>query len=193
MSSDKRWKIVFNSPVILTFSALCILAFVLSKLTGGLTDRLLFSVYHSSLSNIFTYFRFVGHIFGHASISHISGNLTMILVLGPLLEEKYGRSDMIFTILATAIVTGLVNFILFPNVALMGASGVVFAFILLASMTQFKSREIPVTLILVAFIYLGGQIIDGIFVNDNVSQLTHIVGGIVGASVGFIFPGRKKA
>lgn len=68
----------------------------------------------------------------------------------------------------------------------MGASGVVFAFILLSSMTGFRSREIPMTFIIVAVVYLGGQIYDGLFVKDNVSQLTHIVGGLVGSILGYI-------
>lgn len=186
MSEGKRLKIVFNAPIVLTFSALCCIALFLSFVTHGITDGLLFSVYRSSLTNILTYFRFFGHVFGHANMEHLVGNLTMILVLGPMLEEKYGSRDLLFVILATALVTGLVNYIFFPQVALMGASGVVFAFILLSSMTGFKSREIPMTFIIVAFVYLGGQIYDGIFVKDNISQLTHIVGGIVGSILGYI-------
>lgn len=186
MSSNNKLKIVFNSPVVLTFSALCCVAFILGKITGHATDTLLFSVHRSSLTDIFTYFRFFGHIFGHANMEHLISNLSMILILGPMLEEKYGSKDLIFVILATAIVTGLVHFIFFPNTALLGASGVVFAFILLSSMTGFKNREIPLTFLLVAFIYLGGQIYDGLANRDNISQLTHIVGGIVGSVLGYI-------
>ena len=43
------------------------------------------------------------------------------------------------------------------------ASGLVFAFILLNSFTSFKEGEIPLTCILVAFIFIGQQIYDGIF------------------------------
>ena len=67
----------------------------------------------------------------------------------------------------------------------MGASGVVFAFILLASFTSFKEREIPLTFILVAILYIGQQIYQGIFVDDNVSQFTHILGGITGSVLGY--------
>ena len=102
------------------------------------------------------------------------------------LEEKYGSADTLLVILSTAFVTGLIHFIFFPNVALMGASGVVFAFILLASMTSIEDGKIPLTFILVAVIYIGGQIRDGIFVKDNVSNLTHIIGGIVGSIFGVL-------
>ena len=83
------------------------------------------------------------------------------------------------------------NFVFFPNVQLLGASGVVFAFILLSSMTSIREGSIPLTFILVAVIYIGGQIYDGIFVNDNVSNLTHIIGGLVGSCFGFVMSKNK--
>ena len=94
-------------------------------------------------------------------------------------------------IAAAALVTGLVNYIFFPNVALCGASGVVFAFILLTSFTNFREGEIPVTFILVALIYIGQQVYQGLFVQDNISNMAHIVGGIVGAVFGYLL-GKKR-
>ena len=93
---------------------------------------------------------------------------------------------MLFVILATALVTGIVNFLFFPGVQLLGASGVVFALILLSSFTSIREGEIPLTFILVALIYLGEQVYQGIFVQDNVSNLTHILGGLVGAGLGYV-------
>lgn len=179
-------KISFNSPVILIFTIVCLVSLILNTITMGLSNDLLFSVYHSPLLSPFTYFRFIGHIFGHASWEHFIGNITLLLVIGPLLEEKYGSLNMIIVILITAIVTGIVNYIFFPNVRLLGASGVVFAMILLSSFTRIKEGEIPLTLVLVAIIYIGGEIYDGIFVKDNIANLTHIIGGIVGATSGYI-------
>ena len=54
----------------------------------------------------------------------------------------------------TAFITSFVNYIFFPSVALCGASGVVFAFILLSSFTSFKEGEIPITFILVAVFFM---------------------------------------
>ena len=119
------------------------------------------------------------------------GNIMLILVVGPLLEEKYGSSNMLFVILATAIVTGVVNFIFFPRVQLLGASGVVFALILLSSFTSLREGSIPLTFILVALIYIGEQIYQGIFVQDNVANLTHILGGLVGAGLGYVMNKNK--
>ena len=182
-----NFKIVINSPVVLTFSAICVLALVLDKVTARNSTALLFSVYRSgaSMASPFTYLRFFGHVFGHLDISHLTGNLMMLLILGPMLEERYGGKILTAVIAVTALITGVASFILFPNQALMGASGVVCAFILLASFTSFKEREIPLTFILVAILYIGQQIYQGIFVDDNVSQFTHILGGITGSVLGY--------
>lgn len=187
----KKIRISFNSPVILGFTILCFGVLILSMITGGATNKLLFSVYNSSLLNPLTYVRFFGHVLGHAGFDHFLGNIMIILIVGPLLEDKYGSSNILFVILATALVTGLVNFIFFPRVMLLGASGVVFAFIILSSITSLKDGEIPLTFILVAVIYIGGQVYDGIFVKDNVSNLTHIIGGCVGAGLGYIMNKEK--
>ena len=178
-------KISFNSPVILGFTAICLISLLLSVLTHGASNNMVFSVYRSSLLNPMTYVRFFGHVFGHASWSHFMNNIMYILIIGPLLEEKYGKADMIMIIAVTALVTGLINFIFFPHVQLLGASGVVFAFILLSSFTGFQNGKIPVTFILVAVIYIGQQIYSGVFEKNNISELTHIIGGLVGSAFGF--------
>ena len=184
-------KIKFNSPLILGFVFLSLAAMILNILTAGASNRLVFMTYRSSLADPLTYVRFFGHVLGHAGWQHYIGNMTYILLLGPMLEEKYGAKKLLGVIALTALITGLVNFIFFPRVAICGASGVVFAFILMTSFTSFKKGEIPITFILVAIVYLGQQVYDGIFVKDNISNMAHIVGGIVGAVSGY-FLGKKK-
>ena len=75
--------------------------------------------------------------------------------------------------------------------ALLGASGIVFMMILLSSFGGGRNGTIPTTLILVAVFYLGGELWDAIFVRDNVSQLTHIIGGLCGTVLGFALSGRR--
>ena len=86
----KSLRISFNSPVVLTFSLICLCALILGIITGDLTTKSLFCVYRSSLGDPLTYVRFIGHVFGHAGWDHFIGNITMLLVVGPMLEEKYG-------------------------------------------------------------------------------------------------------
>ena len=182
----KGLKISINSPVVLGFSAICLIALVLSILTKETTNKLIFMTYHSSLTNPLTYLRFFTHVFGHSGVEHFMGNITYILLLGPLLEEKYGSKLLIQSVVITAFITGIVNYILFPNIALCGASGVVFTFILLSSFTGFKDREIPLTFILVAAIFLGQQVYEGIMLKDNISNLSHVLGGVVGSVLGYL-------
>ena len=82
--------------------------------------------------------------------------------------------------------TGLVHFLLFPHVYLLGSSGVVFAFFLLSSFAVFREGRIPFTFLVVALLYIVQQVYQGVFVQDNISNLTHILGGIVGAVLGYI-------
>ena len=191
MSEHRKLKISFNSPVILSFAILCFLAVILNFITRGFANQVFFSVYRSSLLNPLAYVRFFGHVLGHAGWSHFFGNITLILVVGPLLEEKYGSANLLFVILATALTTGIVHVVFFPGIMLLGASGVGFALILLSSFTCVKEGEIPLTFILVAVIYIGQQVYEGIFVQDNVSNLTHILGGLVGAALGYVMNKNK--
>ena len=181
----KKFKITFNSPVVLGFIFVSLTVLVLGFVTLGKSNELLFMTYHSALTNPLTYVRFFTHVLGHSGWEHYIGNAAYILLLGPMLEEKYGSTKILWVIAITALVTGLMNYVLFPQVALCGASGVVFAFILLTSFTSFKNGEIPLTFILVAVIFLGQQVYEGVFLQDNISNLSHVVGGIIGSIVGY--------
>lgn len=188
----KKLKITFNAPITLGFVMICFIATLLGAISNGRITQTLFMTYHSSLTNPMTYLRFITHIFGHSGWSHFIGNASYLLLLGPMLEEKYGSKVLLEVMCITAIVTGLVNYIFFWNVGLCGASGVVFAFIILASFTGFNEGEIPLTFILVVVIFIGQQVYEGITVKDDISNMAHIVGGIVGAIVGYWLNKKTK-
>lgn len=187
----RRLVIRFNAPVILSFALLSLLALVLGALTNDATTYRFFSVYRSSLSDPLTYVRFFGHVLGHAGYEHYMGNMLLLLLVGPGIEEKYGHKTTALCIAITALVTGLVQFIFFPTTVLLGASGVVFMMIVLFSFTEMGKEGIPITLILVVIFYLGGELMDGLTAADNVSQLTHIVGGVCGLVFGFSIKRRR--
>ena len=177
-------RLQYNSPVVLTFALLSLLVLWLHRWTGGRSTAALFSVYRSSLRDLLTYPRFVLHVLGHASYAHLLHNMMLILVVGPPLEEKYGSKPLLWAIVVTALVSGLVHWLFFPGTALMGASGIVFMMIVMSSLSGMREGCIPLTLVLVLALYLGGEIVDGITLSDNVSQLTHILGGVCGAFLG---------
>ena len=177
-------KIHYNSPVVLAFFFLSVSALLLDILTKGWTTVHLFSVYRSPITPLF-FVRLFGHVLGHSGYAHFAGNMVLFLVVGPPLEEKYGSKALLAGILLTALVSGLLQCALFPHTALLGASGIVFMLILLSSLAGMKAGSIPLTLILVAVIYLGQELYSGLFVQDNVAHFMHLVGGACGTGFGF--------
>ncbi len=176
-------KIQYNAPVILTFTFVC--AAVLA-LDGLLLPGLMsfFTVYPvMNFANPIDYVRLFSHAIGHGDWGHLVGNFTFILLIGPILEEKYTSGKLLTMMFITAFITGVLN-VLFFSSGLLGASGIVFMLILLSSVVNLQRGKIPLTFILVVLLFLGKEIIN-IFANDNISQFAHIIGGICGAFFGF--------
>ena len=171
----------YSSPVALTFAPVSLGVLFLDRFTGGRSTHALFSVYRSSFRDLGTYPRFILHVLGHTGYSHYINNMMMILVVGPPLEERYGSRPLFWAIFITALVSGLVHWLFFPGTALMGASGIVFMMIVMSSLSGMREGCIPLTLILVLVLYIGGELVNGVTLADNVSQLTHIIGGLCGA------------
>lgn len=98
----KKFRITFNAPVVLGLIFICFAATLLGEITKGRSTALFFMTYHSSLLNPLTYIRFITHVFGHAGWEHFIGNATYLLLLGPVLEEKYKSRTLIEIIIITA-------------------------------------------------------------------------------------------
>lgn len=184
-------KIKYNAPVILTFALLSALIFLIATVTGSEAVLRLFSVPGNQGGFRFLsadFVRLFTHVLGHGSWVHLLSNITFILLIGPISEEKYGSLPILFMVLITAVVTGLLNVLLFPT-GLLGASGVVFMLILLVSFTNINAGEVPLTFILVVLLFITKEVL-GAFENNNISEFAHIAGGICGGLFGFAF--RKK-
>lgn len=187
----QKYRLSYNSPVILTFAGICLVTLIVSTITGGASNRLLFICYgHASLFNPLTYLRAFTYVFGHANFQHFAGNMTMLLLIGPIVEEKYGSWNLCIMMLVTALAGGILN-MLFFNTGILGASGIVFMLIILSAFTNMRKGEIPLTLILIAVIYLGQEIYSGITLNDGVSHFGHICGGVSGLSFGAYYYKKK--
>ncbi|OHX64838.1 rhomboid family intramembrane serine protease [Flammeovirga pacifica] len=177
-------RIQYNAPVTLSFTFICAAFMVLKNVGIDLTGFFSVAPFSSmGLTNPLSYFRLFSHVIGHGGWDHYLGNFTYILLLGPILEEKYGSKQLLTMMLLTAFITGLINAI-FLNSGLFGASGIVFMLILLSSVVNVQKGSIPLTFILVVVVFLGKEIFDA-FGNDNISQMAHLMGGICGAIFGF--------
>jgi membrane associated rhomboid family serine protease len=181
-------KLHYNAPVVLTLTLLSILVLSLNPLTQGQLIPAFFTVYpDASWASATTWVQVVGHVMGHLDWDHALANFAIILLIGPMLEEKYGSGRLLLMLLFTALITGvMVN--LFFDAALLGASGVAFMMILLASFANAKTGHIPLTFVLVTAIYLGREFVTA-FEQDHISQLAHIIGGVMGSIFGFSLKG----
>ncbi len=187
-------KLKYNSPVILTFALAAGAVMAIGSVLGpGFVDtffrvpgrnegfRLL------SLGGL----RLVTHVLGHASWTHLLGNFTLILLIGPMAEEKYGSGPLLLMMFTTALVTGLLN-VLLLDTGLYGASGIAFMLILLTSITNIRAGEIPITFVLVILLFMVNQVFAA-FQNNNISEFAHIIGGICGAFFGFLMHSGEPA
>lgn len=181
----------YNSPVILTFALAACVIMAADGLAGGRLTPFLFATYPGFrwTSPLF-YFQLVSHVLGHKNWAHVTANFSVILLIGPILEEKYGSGPLIKMMLITALVTGLLNAAFFTT-GLLGASGLAFMMILLVSFTNHKEGEIPLTFVLVVILFLAKEAVAA-FAQDDISQFAHIIGGICGSLFGFR-GGMRKA
>ncbi|MDR1858102.1 MAG: rhomboid family intramembrane serine protease [Treponema sp.] len=185
-------KIKYNAPVILTYTFFCAAVTALSLYLAPDLTKDWFMVPGReafSFSSPRSWLTLLTHAIGHSTWSHLVGNFSIILLIGPMLEENYGSFSLFVMIIITAAVTGILN-VLFFTTALMGASGVVFMMILLASFTNFTRGEIPLTFILVMVLYLGDQLMNSLN-TQNISHFAHIAGGFCGSLFGFIISPKR--
>lgn len=174
----------YNSKLILSYFFISFIVLVLSWFTKKKSNDLLFSSYRSSIINPLTYIRLFTHILGHDNWKHFSSNFIYILLIGPMIEEKYGSINLLFMILITAGITGLINSIISKN-RILGASGIVFMLIVLSSFVNIETGKIPITLVLIFIFYIVNEILDGLFKKDSISHLGHLIGAICGIIFGF--------
>jgi membrane associated rhomboid family serine protease len=180
-------RIRYNAPFTLTFSLLCAAVLAANQFWNPDLIKTWFTVGGQGSfrwDNADSYLRLVSYALGHSDWGHLLGNLSFILLLGLILEEKYQTQTVLIMALVTAMITGIVNVAFFPT-ALLGASGIVFLMILLVSFANVRAGDIPLTFVAVLALYLGKEVFDA-FKNDNVSQFAHIVGGLCGAVFGFV-------
>lgn len=187
-------KIKYNAAVTLSFSFLCIGILLLKLVMLPYLVEDFFTVpSHADFepANAASYLLLFTHVLGHANWAHLFANLSFILLLGPLLEETYG-SLMLFVMMATtAFVTGVLNVCFSPQ-ALLGASGISFMMILLSSFTNTKQGEIPLTFLLVLFLFLVKDVLTAVE-SENISQVSHLIGGACGSLFGFLRPSSAGA
>ncbi len=163
----------YNAVVTLTMFFISLGVLLLDKITKGKSTRRVFSTERASLLNPLTYIRLFTHILGHADWSHLSNNYLKILLLGPLIEEKYGSVNLLIMILITAFVVGIFNFIKGKE-WLKGASCISFMLTVLSAFVNITENKIPITLVLIIIFYIIDEIKD-LRKKDNIAHDSHLI------------------
>lgn len=183
-------KVTYNAPVVLTF---CFVSWVVLQVAYIFGPTVLLDYFSTNgeleLTSPIFYLSLVTHVLGHESMRHLAGNAIIILLAGPMLEERLGSRKLLAMIVTTAIVTGLTNTI-FIGKGILGASGIAFMMITLASCGKLRRGELPLTLIGAAYLNLAPEIVDS-FYENGVSQFSHILGGILGMFFGLFWNSRE--
>ncbi len=179
----------FNSIVILGYTFISFIVLILNFITKGYLNQKLFSVYRARLDILFI-FRLFSHILGHTGFIHFLNNFFIILVCGASVEEKYGSKNTLAFISITAFIIGILH-ITFFDTSLIGASGIAYMLLSLASFTNVATGQIPMTSILFLIICITRELY--FFKrNDDVSTMSHIVGIVCGIIIGIIIYSRRR-
>ena len=187
MTEEIISKFDYNAPVILTYFFICLIILIVDKLCKGKFSATFFTTYkNDSLLNPLTYFKLISHSLGHTDWDHLYSNFIKILLIGPLIEEKYGSINLLIAMIITSLIIGIINK-LFGKGGILGASGVAYMLILLSSFVNMENGKIPITLTLIILFFVVDEVIK-LFrrKKDGVSHLGHITGAICGVVFGIL-------
>ncbi len=174
----------YNSKVILSFFFICLVLLIIDYITRHKLSKFL-SLQRGSMFNPMTYIRFITNSFVSKDWNHFRSNFIYILLLGPMLEEKYGSITILKMMLITSIVSSLIV-LLFSDRGALGASDITFMMIVLSSIVNIQGGKIPITLVLIILFYVVDEVVKEILhMNDNISHLAHIAGAVCGFIFGF--------
>ena len=184
----KMEKIFSTKKPIVTFGIIliCIIMFILSG--GGYNTYKLvaYGANFSALVRNGEVYRLVSYMFLHAGILHIVLNMYSLFIVGPRVEDFFGKWKYLLIYLFSGICGGLLSVGLTPNTVSVGASGAIFG--LFGALIYFgysyrgyigaivRSQVLPV----VIYNLLMGLFIPGI---DMWGHVGGLIGGILTANM----------
>lgn len=129
-------------------------------------------------------FRLVTAMFAHHDIFHLLSNMAFLFLFGNAVEEYLGKRRYIFMYLLAGFLGNIATLIFLPpNVISLGASGAIFAVVLSYSTYDKDSIGCSIFVLIVFVLLSAGQ---------DVNNLAHLVGGIVGLVFTMHFHGKNQ-
>jgi len=81
-------RIHYNSPVILTYAILSLGVFLMGSATNNAITSNFFVIFRTSATDPLQYFRLFSYVLGHADFNHYFGNISMLLLIGPMWKKS---------------------------------------------------------------------------------------------------------
>lgn len=207
MSKKNTPKLTFNFPVTVTFVIVATVLFLFdifvfkgkiysSILTCQGSKQAAIAFDFKSATDWTSLLLFV---FGNSKWELFFTNQIIILLLGQILEERYGSVMLALMMFISILVSGVLTACI-STVPLSGAGCVIFMMAVLVSLTELTKKRIPLSCVLVFVLFLSFEIyknINGVS-GSNILQKTcgviiEMIGGICGSIFGFLVLPKKKS
>ena len=186
--SKKMEKIFSMKKPIITYViiALCLLMFFVSNMGTDVYTLVKYGANLGTLVKNGEVYRLVTYMFLHAGIIHIFFNMYSLYIVGPRVEDFYGKWKFIFIYLFSGISGGLLSIAMNGDVVSVGASGAIFG--LFGALLYFgynyrgyigsviKSQVLPV----VIYNLVMGFFLSGI---DMWGHVGGLIGGLIASYV----------
>ena len=180
------------APLTFTFAIVSLLALLANILMDGRLHAM-FNAYFTAFTDPYMYARLLSKAFMHADLLHYMRNFSAILILGPIVERRYGSPRLLLMMAATSFITGFIHVSFTRDVMLMGASGVTYMLIILACFVNVRRRRVPLAALVVGLFYLATEFWNALTLNDNIAHLSHAIAVLCGLGFGYLMAGKANA
>lgn len=203
--AKKKFRVTYDAPITLSFIFITAIIFILDQfaLKGSLSEKILIcsgrtNGYSFDYTSPLSYVRIFAHVFHANNWINMLSNATFLLLLGPVLEERYGSIAIALTLFLSSLISGVLA--TFSPIPVSGPSAIIFLFILLSTITSFEKRNLSLSSILLFILYsafvlsqgygnnlslfTGNKII--IFFKANIPSFMSLIAGILGSIAGFL-------
>ena len=205
MAKKNSLKFIFDSPVVLVFSVVSTVINITDLILKLNLSEKIFecpgakSVPAFDFKSALSYVKLVIYPFGGENSTSFFLNIGFILLLGPVLEERYGSIMLALMIFITSLVGGVLTACV-STFGISGCGGIVFMMIILSVLSVFVKRQLPVSWIFIFALYLAfslfsGKKISGFmpFMQNNVPVFIQLASGICGSLFGFFVCPKKRS
>lgn len=194
-----KFNFVFDSPVTISFSLLSVLLFVLNcfAIKGTLDVKILTSPTTSAgpipfmATQISSYLRLFLYAFGSQNFVGLLSNLLFLLMLGPVMEERYGSLVIGIMMAVSVLFSGVLN-TCFCETSLQGCMPIIFMMIFLNSFMSFSKKKIPVSFLVIFVFYIAREVSGKTF-SEIVGLIICITGGLCGSLFAFLTSPKVRA